>query len=849
MLNQFTGEYKQIMLDAENLAKKMWDKEILPEDMIVQITAKASWNIADLFEEFGINISVIQDVFSRPPFALDLAKRKWDYAGISSRLKELIVISMRVASGFQKSQAGIEDFLLAFFQSPSERWFSEMLDFIGIIPKDFEKQLIDINTLIAGGEKNTEKQPMFWPMEEIMDMLEDAFGGNGAMPQTPFSANKPQDKKESNTPWLDFFGVDLVAESREKTNEPIIGRDTEIDRLISILNRKTKNNPCLVGDPWVGKTAVVEGLAKRIASGDVPFAMQNKRVIALDLSGMIAGTKYRGEFEQRIKMVIDEASKLENEVILFIDEIHTIIGTGSGEGGLDAANILKPAMARGKICLIGATTLDEYQKYIEKDSALERRFQKIDVEEPTPETAKEIIKGLKKSFEEFHNLIITDEAIEDAVDLSVRYITDRFLPDKAIDLLDEACSTKSMTYHFDSSEIEWLKEKQQKIQKEMEDMLIAQQYQKALVKRKQIDKISKDMEQKKRKKRIPRKDRMKITDLDIHRVIHQSTGIPLKNLAKEDTGKLKWLEKALKKSIFWQNEAIASIVSSIKRSHVGISDTNRPIGSFLFLGPTGVGKTELVKVLAKEFYADPKALIKIDMSEFQDKSSASKLIGTTAGYVGYEEGGMLTEKVRRKPYSIILFDEIEKGNFDVYNLLLQILEDGVISDGKGRQVNFKNTIIIMTSNIGSDEFNTTASRIGFDISDNEEQEVLEDFASAKEKITSELTDYFSPEFLNRIDKTIVFNPLDKSVIRKVAVFHLDRLADRLKKIGITFEYDVKAVNMIVSETYNPEYGARPVRRYIQDSIEDAIADSMIVHPSKKQVSISAKKKELVFDWK
>lgn len=467
-------------------------------------------------------------------------------------------------------------------------------------------------------------------------MIEDVFGNekNGgkakAPEQSPFSQNKPQEKKDSDTPALDFFGTDLTLEVKNGKIDPIIGRDIEIERLISILNRKTKNNPCLVGDPGVGKTAVIEGLALRIAEGKVPFAMQNKRIISLDLSAMVAGTKYRGEFENRIKMVIDEASKLENEVVLFIDEIHTIIGAGSGEGSLDAANILKPAMARGKICLIGATTLSEYQKYIEKDSALERRFQKIDVAEPTLTTAKDIITGLRPSFEEFHNLIIDDSAVTDAVELSSRYITDRFLPDKAIDLIDEACSTKSMTYNFDSNEVTELKEKMQQIQKEMEEFLMGQQYQKALAKRKLLEGLVKEIDEKKKKRKVPRKDRLHITGADIQRVVHQMTGVPLKNLEKEDLSRLKSLGVILKKRILGQSPAIDAIVSSLKRSRVGISNPNRPIGSFLFLGPTGVGKTELVKVLAEEFFADPKALIKIDMSEFQDKSSTSKLIGTTA---------------------------------------------------------------------------------------------------------------------------------------------------------------------------------------------------------------------------
>lgn len=857
MLNQFTPEYKQIMLDAENRAKQFGYKEILPEDVVIQIARIQTGNMHDLFTSFGINEIILTDVLSRPPFVAAEWARAGDYIGISERLKELIVLSMKVAASFGKAQAGVEDFLLALFRAETENWFYQLLDFIGIAPKDFEAQAIEINKLIAWAANIGENQAggIFGPIDEIMHMIEDTFGnekkwGKGKIPeQNPFAHNPPQEKKDSDTPALDFFGTDLTKEAREGKIDPIIGRDVEIERLISILNRKTKNNPCLVGDPGVGKTAVIEGLALRIAEGKVPFAMQNKRIITIDLSAMVAGTKYRGEFENRIKMVIDEASKLENEVVLFIDEIHTIIGAGGGEGSLDAANILKPAMARGKICLIGATTLSEYQKYIEKDSALERRFQKIDVAEPSLTVARDIIAGLRPSFEEFHNLIIDDDAIADAVDLSARYITDRFLPDKAIDLIDEACSAKSMTYNFDSSEVTELKEKMQGIQKEMEEFLMGQQYQKALAKRKLLENLVKEVEEKKKKRTIPKKDRLHITGADIQRVIHQMTGVPLKNLEKEDLSRLKWLDVVLKKRILGQVPAIDAIVSSLKRSRVGISNPNRPIGSFLFLGPTGVGKTELVKILAEEFFGDPKALIKIDMSEFQDKSSASKLIGTTAGYVGYEEGGMLTEKVRRKPYSIVLFDEIEKGNFDVYNLLLQILEDGAVTDGKGRSVNFKNTIIIMTSNIGSEEFNTQAEKIGFVTSEKEESKLIADYDTIREKVLKQLPEIFAPEFLNRIDKTVVFSPLDKKVMKNIITLQLDELTTRLTPLGITLTYDTKAVNTILEATFNPEFGARPVRRYIQDNIEDAVAEKMLTEKKKKTVHLSGTKTELKFEWK
>lgn len=596
-----------------------------------------------------------------------------------------------------------------------------------------------------------------------------------------------------------------------------------------------------MGEPGVGKTAVVEGLALRISQGKVPLAMQNKRIVSLDLSGMVAGTKYRGEFEARLKQIIEEASKMENEVVLFIDEIHTIIGAGSAEGTLDAANILKPAMGRGKVCIIGATTLNEYQKYIEKDSALERRFQKIDVDEPKEEVAIEIISGLRSSFEEFHNLIIDDDAIVDAVRLSVRYVSDRYLPDKAIDLVDEACSAKSMKYNSDENDVKVLKQEIEKLQKEIEDYVLSSQFHKAIKIKEKQNALEQKIQEKKAKKVIPRTKRLHITADDIQKIIESVTGVPAKNIATEDMKKLQSLGKTLGQHIIGQDEAISSIVSAIKRNRTGISNRNRPIGSFLFLGPTGVGKTELVKRLAQEFFGDEKALIKLDMSEYNERASASKLIGTTAGYVGYEEGGMLTERVRRKPYSIVLFDEIEKGSFEVFNLLLQILEDGTLTDGKGRKINFKNTIVIMTSNIGGEEFTSKASQIGFDVSSDTEAKIIRDYEKIKEKITGSLDEYFSPEFLNRIDRVVVFNPLDKTILKKIIVLQLDVLRKRLMELGITLQYDAKAITLMLKETYNPEFGARPVRRYIQDKIEDAIADRIIQGKKIPVVSVTTLK--------
>lgn len=847
MFNNFSEEYKQVMVAAEQTVQSLGYREILPEDIFREIVKLKDGNIYDILSSFWVNETIVTDVLSRPPFLHTDESRTWAYIWLSQRMKDLIVLSMKTAASFQKSHVSLEDFILALFRIQTENWFYQLLDFIGISPKDFEDQVSSVNMLIA--KNHPSSGGMFAPIDDIMKWLEWEFIPWSQLPgmKNPFVWNRGQEgKKDPQTPTLDFFGTDLTLLAKQGKIDPIIGRDTEIDRLISILNRKTKNNPCLVWDPWVGKTAIVEWLARAISQGKVPMAMQRKRVISLSLSDMVAGTKYRWEFEWRLKMVIEEASKMENEIVLFIDEIHTIIGAGAGEGSLDAANILKPAMSRWQISLIGATTLSEYQKHIEKDSALERRFQKIDVDEPDTETAVAVITGLREGFEEFHNLIIDDDAIRDAVELSSRYITDRFLPDKAIDLIDEACSAKSMTYTYDEEDTTELKEKVASIQKEIEWFVMSGQYQKAIQTKKRLEDATLELEAKKKKRIIPRKNRMHITSQDIQKIVHQMTGVPRKNLESEDISKLRSLGETLKKRILWQDEAIESIVSSLKRSRVGISDTNRPIGSFLFLGPTGVGKTELVKVLAEEFFWDEKALIKLDMSEYQERFSSSKLLGATAWYVGYEEGGMLTEKVRRKPYSIVLFDEIEKGSPDVANLLLQILEDGVITDGKGRKVNFKNTIVIMTSNIGSEEFNATAWQIGFSVTENEEARIIRDYQSIREKVMKELDDYLAPELINRIDKVVVFNPLDTKILHSIVRLQLDELTERLEKVGIAFSYTTKAVNFIVKKTFNPTFWARPVRRYIQDAIEDIIANAILEKAAKKSVEVSADTKQLTF---
>ena len=828
MFKNFTPEYKGYLLTAENSAKQQSFSSLESVDIVMEILRSKKWHVFAIFNDFGINEKVFLDVMTHPKFA-PLVNRSGEYTGISELLRNIIVASVKVAASFEKKNIGIEDFLLALIKQ-SNSWFLDFLDFIRINVRDFEWSLIELNRSQTGTTGGTPD------LGKIMNVLEQWLLSGVAMEdveQNPMftqmnnSQDQNQKRQDSQTPALDFFCTDITKEAAEGKIDPIIGREKEIDRLISILNRKTKNNPVLTGDPGVGKTAVVEGLARRISEGTVPFAMQHKRLLVLDMTSLVAGTKYRGEFEVRMKQVIEEATKLENEVILFIDEIHTIIGAGGSEGMLDAANILKPAMGRGKIRIIGATTLSEYQKYIEKDAALERRFQKIEVDEPSKEVAAEIIRGLRWTFEDYHNLIINDDAIDEAVELSVRYMTERFLPDKAIDLIDEACSAKSMTYVHAEDEIKTLKLEAETLQKNITDFVTSQQYHKASRAKDQLMEIENTIREKRRKITIPREKRHHIQTADIQKVVHDITGVPMKTLSAEDIKKLQDLEKHMGAKIIGQDTAIKSIVSTIKRSQAGISDQRRPLGSFLFLWPTGVGKTELVKVLAREYYGDEKALIKIDMSEFSERHSGSKLIGTTAGFVGFEEGGMLTEKVRRKPYSVVLFDEIEKGNPEIFNLLLQIMEDGAISDGKGRKVNFKNTIIVMTSNIGSEEFATTAAKIGFDVTEATKDRIIDDFEQIEEKVVKSLDEYFSPEFINRIDKVVVFKPLDTKVIKKIITLQLAELQKRLENLGVTLEWAAPVVDRILKDTYNPEFGARPVRRYVQTKIEDEIADRMI----------------------
>ena len=636
--------------------------------------------------------------------------------------------------------------------------------------------------------------------------------------------NKEEGKKGKT---LSEFTRDLNEAAREGKLDPVIGREQEVQRVIQILSRRTKNNPVLIGEPGVGKTAIAEGLAQRIVSADVPEELLDKKILSLDLSGMVAGTKYRGEFEERIKNTLAEVKQAGN-VILFIDELHTIVGAGSAEGAVDAANIIKPALGRGEIRVIGATTLDEYRKYIEKDAALERRFQPVTVGEPTAETSVEILKGLRDKYEAHHKLTITDEAIEAAVMLSSRYINDRFLPDKAIDLMDEAASQVRMKAESASPDLKSLEEKIAALHREKAEAIAAQDFEKAAQLR-DIEKNYTEQVEIERDKwhRQMQQNRGSVTADDIAAVVAGWTGIPVTRLTEDEGQRLLRLEDTLHERVVGQDEAVTAVAKAIRRGRVGLKDPKRPIGSFLFLGPTGVGKTELCKTLAEAMFGDENAMIRIDMSEYMEKHTVSRLIGSPPGYVGHEEGGQLTEKVRRKPYSVVLFDEIEKAHEDVWNILLQILEDGIVTDSQGRRVDFKNTVIVMTSNVGAKNITAAdTARLGFDGGEQENDEAKR-FARIREAVMAELKRTFRPEFLNRIDETIVFRQLDEEDIRKIARRMLEVTGRRMAQQGITLQADDDAVAALAKTGFDAQYGARPLRRAIQNTVEDAVAELML----------------------
>ena len=664
----------------------------------------------------------------------------------------------------------------------------------------------------------------------------DGYSGE-SKPQT---YQKPQDDK---VPTLSKYGRELTAEAKKGKLDPVIGREKEIERVIQILCRRTKNNPCLIGEPGVGKTAIAEGLAQKIADGDVPEILENKRVFALDLTGMVAGTKYRGDFEERIKAAIDEVINAGN-IILFIDEVHTIVGAGSAEGSTDAANILKPSLARGEFQLIGATTISEYRKNIEKDPALERRFQAVNVSEPTEEDTVLILKGLKDKYEAHHKVKITDGAIEAAVKLSSRYISDRFLPDKAIDLIDEASSRVRLNVCAAPPELKALEEKIANAEAEKNEAVNSQEFEHAAALRDNEKKLKEEYRELKEKWR-DKSGRIngEVTAENIAETVSSWTGIPVSQLTREESERLLHLEDELHASVIGQDEAVTAVSKAIRRGRVGLKDPKRPIGSFIFCGPTGVGKTELCKALAKAMFGSENMMIRLDMSEYMEKHTVSRLVGSPPGYVGFEEGGQLTEKVRRNPYSVVLFDEIEKAHPDVFNVLLQILEDGILTDSQGRRVDFKNTVIIMTSNVGARLITEKRVAFGFTESGGDSEN-----KNIKELVTGELKNTFRPEFLNRVDDIIVFSKLDRGQIAQIAVKLLNELAGRLAALGIALKWDDSAVYALADKGFDPIYGARPLRREIQNSIEDGLSEKILDSSVKKGDTVLCEFKNGKFEF-
>lgn len=809
-INNFTDNAQASIKHADAIARSFGSAYVGTEHLLLGVLAQDGSIGSKILEGAGVTLDRARLALNLTPKTLVI---NFGGKGLSETAKLTLKMAYEVAQDFNQDYCGTEHILYSILSQKNARATTLLRD-----------MNVNVDNLVSELEQFLNRQQY----ENDND-----------------TDTRKRGKKQRKTA-LDFFGTDLTAQARAGKLDPVVGREAQIRRVVTILNRRTKNNPVLIGEPGVGKTAIVEGLAQRIITEDVPDSLLDKRIVMLDLAGMIAGTKYRGEFEERLKKVMAELEN-DNKTIVFIDELHLIVGAGAAEGAMDAGNILKPALARGKIQLIGATTTQEYTKYVEKDAALERRFQPVQVPEATVPESIAILKGLRKHYEEFHGVTISDEVIEDTVTLAKRYINDRFMPDKAIDLLDETAAHLRIDKGRTPPEVRKLQKELKLVNVRKEEAGDSEDYEKAAEYKQRASQITEQL--KELEKTHKNSNTLTMTSDDVAEIVARITGVPVKKVIRSEAKYLLNLEKTLSKHVIGQSEAVEAVARAVRRNRVGIGSGKRPIGSFIFLGPTGVGKTELARVLAREFFGSEDALVKIDMSEFGERHTSARLVGAPAGYVGYDDGGQLTDKIRRQPYSLVLFDEIEKAHPDVFNMLLQILEDGVLTDAKGRKIDFTNTIIIMTSNIGAEKLQKEA-QLGFRVANKRDENDLDALHGVnKDKVLEQLKKMMRPELLNRIDKTVVFRALTKKDVNKIMDLQLDELRQRLVRHGLGMQVTASAKQYLLDHGYDAANGVRPMRRLIQDTIEDHIALQLLdeKYQTGSVVKVAAKQKELAYD--